>query len=78
MERPRELFKVSFIILGVKKGYMEMTKRIYLETLKSALGRSISRNCNFLEAFFPGAFFLGTLLKTVLLFLFFSKKKKKI
>ena len=24
-----------------KKGYMEMTKKIYLETLKSALGRSI-------------------------------------
>ena len=25
----------------VKKGYMEMTKKNYLETLKSALGRSI-------------------------------------
>ena len=25
-----------------KKGYMEMTKKIYLETLKSVLGRSIS------------------------------------
>ena len=25
----------------LKKGYMEMTKKIYLETLKSALGRSI-------------------------------------
>ena len=83
-----------------------MTKRIYFETLKSALGRSISHNCNFLGrggnfpwggfslgaiipgatfrghfsggAFFPGAFFLRTLLKTVLLFLLFSKKKKDI
>ena len=25
----------------VKKGYIEMTKKIYLETLKSVLGRSI-------------------------------------
>ena len=37
MERPRKLFKVSFVIFRCKKGYMEMTKKIYLETLKSVL-----------------------------------------
>ena len=32
----------------VKKGYMEMTKKFYLETLKSALDRSIYHNSKFL------------------------------
>ena len=44
MDQPRKLFRVSSIILdvkNVKKGYMEMTKKIYLVTLKSVLGRSI-------------------------------------
>ena len=47
---PRLLFKVSICnFLGfknIKKGYIEMTKKIYLETLKSVLGRSIFRYCN--------------------------------
>ena len=30
-----------------KKGYIEMTKKIYLETLKSVLGRSILHYLNF-------------------------------
>ena len=30
----------------VKKGYIEMTKKIYLELLKSVLGRSISHYCH--------------------------------
>ena len=45
MERPSVLFRISSVIFRcqkyVKKGYIEMTKKIYLETLKSALGRSI-------------------------------------
>ena len=45
MERPSVLFRISSVIFRspkyVKKGYMEMTKKIYLETLKSVLGRSI-------------------------------------
>ena len=45
MERPSVIFRISSVILGVKnmqkKWYMEMTKKIYLKTLKSALGRSI-------------------------------------
>ena len=45
MERPSVLFRISSVIFRcqkyVKKGHMEMTKKIYLETLKSALGRSI-------------------------------------
>ena len=45
MERPRKIFRLSSVILVkcqkyVKKGYMEMTKKIYLETLKSVLGLS--------------------------------------
>ena len=45
MERPSVLFRISSVIFRcqkyVKKGYIEMTKKIYLETLKSVLGRSI-------------------------------------
>ena len=42
MQRPRKLFKLDFRCQKyVKKGYMEVTKKIYLETLKSVLGRSI-------------------------------------
>ena len=45
MERPSALFRISSVIFRcqkyVKKGYIEMTKKIYLETLKSVLGRSI-------------------------------------
>ena len=45
MERPKKLFGVlsrNFRCQKyVKTGYMEMTKKIYLETLKIALGRSI-------------------------------------
>ena len=45
MERPSVLFRISSVIFRcqkyVKKGYMEMTKTIYLDTLKSVLGRSI-------------------------------------
>ena len=45
MERPRKLFKGSICNFQVskicKKGYIEMTKKIYLEPLKSILGRSI-------------------------------------
>ena len=45
MEQPRKLFSVSSVIFRcqkyVKKGYMEMTKKIYFETLKSVLDRSI-------------------------------------
>ena len=42
---PGSLKASSDIFLGLKnmkKGYMEMTKKIYLETLRSALGWSIS------------------------------------
>ena len=45
IERPRKLFEVSicnFLVKNMKKGYIEMTKKIYLETLKNVLGRSIS------------------------------------
>ena len=49
MEQPRKVFKVSICnILGlknVKKGYIELIKKIYLETLKSVLGCSISHYC---------------------------------
>ena len=45
MERPSVLFRISSVIFRcqkyVKKGYMEMTKKIYLETLKSVLGHYI-------------------------------------
>ena len=45
MKQPSVLFRISSVIFRcqkyVKKGYMEMTKKIYLETLKSVLGRSI-------------------------------------
>ena len=45
MERPRKLFNVSICNFEVskicKKGYIGMTKKIYLETLKSFLGHSI-------------------------------------
>ena len=45
MERPSVLFRISSVIFRcqkyVKKGYREMTKKIYLETLKSVLGHSI-------------------------------------
>ena len=45
MEPLRKLFKGSFVIFRFqktsKKGYMGMTKKIYLETLKSVLGHSI-------------------------------------
>ena len=45
MERPSVLFRISSVIFRcqkyVRKGYMEMTKKIYLETLKNALGRFI-------------------------------------
>ena len=38
MKRPSVLFRISSVIFRcqkyVKKGYMEMTKKIYLETLK--------------------------------------------
>ena len=44
MERPSVLFRISSVIFRcqkyVKKGYIEMTKKIYLETLKSVMGRS--------------------------------------
>ena len=46
MEQPRKLFKVSICnflgLKNVKKGHIEMTKKIYLETLKNVLGLSIS------------------------------------
>ena len=56
MEPPRKLFKASicnFLVWKIcKKEYMEMTKKIYLETLKSVLGdsilhyyRSVNANC---------------------------------
>ena len=46
MERPR---KQKY----VKKGYMKMKKKIYLETLKSVLGRSILHYyCNNVNYFF--------------------------
>ena len=42
----QETFKVSICnflgLKNVKKGYIEMTKKIYLETLKSVPGSSIS------------------------------------
>ena len=42
---PGDFLKAQFVIFRcqkyVKKGYMEMTKKIYLETLKSVLGCSI-------------------------------------
>ena len=45
MERPSVLFRISSVIFRcqkyVKKGYMEMTKKTYLETLKSVLGHSV-------------------------------------
>ena len=45
MEPPSVLFRISSVIFRcqkyVKKGYMEMTKKIYLETLKSVLGHCI-------------------------------------
>ena len=51
MEPPRKRFRISSIIFKcqkyVKKGYMEMTKKIYLQTLKIVLGRSILH-------YFPG------------------------
>ena len=57
MERPRKLFKGLICNFRcqkyVKKGYMEMTKEFYLETLKSVLGRSIlhyfGTDCMFLS-----------------------------
>ena len=46
MEPPRKLFKGSICNFQVskicKKGHIEMTRKIYLEPLKSVLGRSIS------------------------------------
>ena len=45
MKGPSVLFRIPSVTFRcqkyVKKGYMEMTKKIHLETLKSALGRSI-------------------------------------
>ena len=41
MERRKSLIRNFRCQKYVKKGYMEMTKKIYLETLKSVLGRSI-------------------------------------
>ena len=42
---PGDFLKAQFVIFRcqkyVKKGYIEMTKKIYHETLKSALGHSI-------------------------------------
>ena len=42
---PGDFLKAQFVIFRcqkyVKKGYMEMTKKNYLETLKIVLGRSI-------------------------------------
>ena len=50
MERPKKFLKISICnFLGVKnmkKGYTEMTEKIYLETLKSVLGRSLSHYCS--------------------------------
>ena len=49
MERPRKLFNGSICNFEVskicKKGYIEMTKKIYPENLKSVLGRSIFHYC---------------------------------
>ena len=49
MERPSVLFRISSVIFGcqkyVEKGYIEMTKKNYLKTLKSALGRFILHYC---------------------------------
>ena len=49
MERPSVLFRISSVIFRcqkyVKKGYMKMTKKIYLEPLKSVLGQSILHYC---------------------------------
>ena len=45
MERPNALFRISSVIFRFQKyekeEYMEMTKKDYLETLKSGLGWSI-------------------------------------
>ena len=45
MERPSVLFRISSVIFRcqkyVKKGYIEMRKRIYLVPLKTAMGHSI-------------------------------------
>ena len=45
MERHSILLRLSSVIFRcqkyLKKGYMEMTKKIYLETLKSVLGHYI-------------------------------------
>ena len=65
MERPRKLFKVSLVIFRcrkyVKEGYMEMTKKNYLETLKSVLGRSMYH-----YFFFPNAeFFVAVVVVVV-------------
>ena len=49
MERPSELLNSIYNFRCqkyAKKGYMEMTKKIYLETSKSALGCSIYHYCN--------------------------------
>ena len=55
MEQRSELFRISSVIFRcqkyAKKGYMEMTKQIYLETLKSVLGRSILHYLHLRENF---------------------------
>ena len=47
---PGDFLKAQFVIFRcqkyVKKGYMEMRKRIYPVPLKSVLDRSIFHNCN--------------------------------
>ena len=53
---PRDFLKAQFVIFRcrkyVKKGNIEMRKRIYLVPLKSCLGRSILRYCSFLRPYF--------------------------
>ena len=53
MEQPRKLFKVSICnylgLTNVKRGHIEMTKKSYIETLKSVLGLSISQYYGFLH-----------------------------
>ena len=74
MEQPRRLFKCSRKNFRcqkyVKKGYIEMTKKIYLEPQESVLGRSIlhycSGGCNVVDRcievhMFPNQFLQGLL-----------------